>query len=529
MGLYLNPTNDLFVEAVSSEIYVDKTGLIRYTNRVLRTQQKYICVSRPRRFGKSMTAQMLSAYYSRGTDSERIFERLSIGTEESFRKYLNKFDVISINIQEFLSRTNSMDGLISRLKKRLLHELLACYPGNYFDKDDLVETMAEIYAKSSRPFVIIIDEWDCIFREFKDNHDAQDAYLDFLRDWLKDKAYVGLSYMTGILPIKKYGTHSALNMFNEFSMTNPGVLADFVGFTEKEVCSLCDTYHRDIHLMKQWYDGYRLAEGISIYNPRSVVAAMSSGIFDTYWNKTESFEALRIYLDMDMDGLKDKIISLLSGAAQKVDTRTFVNDMTTFAKADDVLTLMIHLGYLAYDFEREEVFIPNQEIQREYVSAISVGGWEIIYQSIEKSFSLLQNVWLGEEDKVAKGVENAHFETSQLQYNDENALSYTVSLAFYAARQYYKLIRELPAGKGFADMVFIPRHRYADKPAIIVELKWAHDADTAIAQVLQKKYPQALQNYAGEILLVGISYDKTTKIHQCRILKINKDSNPLDI
>ena len=529
MGLYLNPTNDLFAEAVSSEIYVDKTDFINYTNRVLRTQQKYICVSRPRRFGKSMTAHMLSAYYSRGTNSKKIFRQLSIGKEAFFEKYLNKFDVISINIQEFLSRTNSMDGLISRLKKRLLHELLISYPGDYFDKDDLAETMAEIYAKSSRPFVIIIDEWDCVFREFKNDHDAQDVYLDFLRDWLKDKAYIGLAYMTGILPIKKYGTHSALNMFNEFSMTNPGVLARFVGFTENEVCSLCDKYHRDFHLMKQWYDGYRLVDGISVYNPRSVVAAMSSGIFDTYWNKTESFEALRIYLDMDMDGLRDKIISLLSGVTQKVDTRTFVNDMTTFAKADDVLTLMIHLGYLAYDFEREEVFIPNQEIQREYVSAISVGGWEMIYQSIEKSFSLLQNVWLGEEDKVAKGVESAHFETSQLQYNDENALSYTVSLAFYAARQYYKLIRELPAGKGFADMVFIPRHRYADKPAIIVELKWAHDADTAIAQVLQKKYPQALQDYAGEILLVGISYDKITKIHQCRILKINKDSNPLDI
>ena len=517
MGLYLNPTNDLFIEAVSSEIYVDKTGLIAYTNRVIRTQQKYICVSRPRRFGKSMTAQMLSAYYGRGVDSKSVFQNLCIAKGETFAKYVNQFDVISINVQEFLSRTNSIDELIIRIRKRLLHELLTSYPGEYFDRDDLAETMAEIYAKTRCPFVIIIDEWDCVFREFKLNHDAQDKYLDFLRDWLKDKAYVALAYMTGILPIKKYGTHSALNMFNEFSMTNPGELAEFVGFTEEEVEALCIKYERDISAMKLWYDGYHFSKDISVYNPRSVVAATMNGIFDTYWNKTESFEALRIYLDMDMDGLRDKIISLISGVPQKIDTRTFVNDMTTFAKADDVLTLMVHLGYLSYDFAREEVCIPNQEIQREYVSAISTGGWDMIYRSIEKSQALLQSVWDGDEAAVAKGVEQAHLETSQLQYNDENALSYTLSLAFYAARQYYTIVREMPAGKGFADMVFVPQRRYADYPAMIVELKWNHTANTAIEQILRKEYPAVLQDYDGQIVLVGVAYDRNTKAHQCMI------------
>lgn len=522
MGIYLNPLSDLFEEAVSSEIYVDKTDLIRYTNSIFRTQQKYICVSRPRRFGKSMTANMLAAYYSRGVDSKALFAKFSLATADTFEKYLNKFDVLSVNMQDFLSRTKVVGELIARLKDRLLRELLHAYPGEYFDKEDLSETMAEIYASTRRPFVVIIDEWDCVFREYKQDNHAQDEYLDFLRDWLKDKAYIGLAYMTGILPIKKYGTHSALNMFNEFSMTNPGVLASFVGFTEDEVRDLCTEYHRDFNQMKQWYDGYKFPRADSVYNPRSVVSALTSGIFDTYWNKTESFEALRIYLDMDMYGLREKIIRLLAGETEKVDTRTFVNDMTTFAKADDVLTLMIHLGYLAYDFEQEEVSIPNLEIQREYVSAMSTGGWEEIFRSIEQSQALLQAVWDCDEEAVAKGIERAHFETSQLQYNDENALSYTISLALYAARQQYAIVRELPAGKGFADMVLVPRPQYGSIPGIIVELKWNKDADTAIKQIIRQEYPLALEDFAGNLLLVGISYERKTKEHHCKIIRVEK-------
>ena len=246
MGIYLNQGNDKFARAINSEIYIDKTMLIEYTNKRLNTMQQNICVSRPRRFGKSMTVDMLEAYYSRGCDSKELFRNYKIVKCDSFGKHLNKYDVITLNMQEFLSESSSMEEMLSLLKKSVLWDLLEEYPDyRYFDTNNLVRTMKDIYVKTKRPFIIIIDEWDCIFREYRDHREEQDKYLDFLRDLLKDKEYIYLAYMTGILPIKKYGTHSALNMFNEFSMTNPDVLAEFVGFTEKEVEALCTKYERN--------------------------------------------------------------------------------------------------------------------------------------------------------------------------------------------------------------------------------------------------------------------------------------------
>ena len=347
MGNYLNPNNDKFQEAVNSAIYVDKTELIKYTNSVLHTTQKCICVSRPRRFGKSMAANMLTAYYSRGCDSRELFSKLQIASEECFEKYLNRYDTIFLNMQEFLSRSKNVEGLIERIKKLLIRELKKEYPDtDYYDDMDLIESMQDVYAESKRPFVIIIDEWDCIFREFKEDRAAQEQYLDFLRDFLKDKGYIHLAYMTGILPIKKYGTHSALNMFTEFSMTNPRQLAEYAGFTEQEVHQLCQERNMSLADMKEWYDGYYFEETGSVYNPRSVVEAVTSGVCDSYWNQTETFEALQMYIDMNFAGLRDDILSMLAGERVSVNIGSFTNDMTTFRTEDDVLTLLIHLGYL---------------------------------------------------------------------------------------------------------------------------------------------------------------------------------------
>ena len=268
-----------------------------------------------------------------------------------------------------------------------------------------------------------------------------------------------------------------------------------------------------------WYDGYQFRDMTSICNPRSVVSAMESGILDTYWTETETFEALKIYIDMNFSGLRDTVVKLMAGGRQKIDTRSFVNDMTTFHSADDVLTLLVHLGYLGYDFDTKEVFIPNREIMGEYVTATRVSQWSEIIHSVLQSDKLLQATWNGDEEAVAKGMEEAHLNTSHLQYNDENALSYTVSLAYYSARQYYTIIRELPTGKGFADMAFLPKKKYADKPAMIVELKWDGTADTALRQIRDKHCTEALKDYTGNILCVGITYDRGSKKHTCRIEK----------
>lgn len=523
MGIYLNPTNEKFQRSLNSEIYVDKSEMIAYTNNVLGTNQQYLCVSRPRRFGKSMALDMLAAYYGRFNDSSLQFDGLKIAKNKSYISHLNRYNVICVNMQEFLSNSNSVDEMLTMLKKRLLFDVRGQYPDvTLFDENNLTFTMQDIYCQEKIPFVILIDEWDCIFREKTGSEDEQKKYLDFLRDWLKDKAYTALVYMTGILPIKKYGSHSALNMFQEFSMTNPREMEEYVGFTETEVMELCEKYGRSFEDMKSWYDGYSFLKVKSVYNPKAVVEATLSGVFDSYWTKTETYEALRTYIEMNYDGLKDMVTQMLAGSHQHINTGRFSNDMTTFENADDVLTLLVHLGYLTYDFEKEEVYIPNREISKEFYNAVEGAGWSEVVTAIRNSRDLLEAVWDMDEECVAEGIEMAHYETSSLQYNDENALSYTISLAFYMAKQYYTIVREYPSGKGFADIVFLPRKKYSNKPALVIELKWDQSACAAIKQIKDKEYPQSLQEYQGNILLVGINYDKKTKKHGCVIEKWKK-------
>ena len=524
MGVYLNPGNDKFYKAINSEIYVDKTGLIQYTNRVFNTMQQNVCVSRPRRFGKSMTANMLAAYYSRGCQSEKLFEEFKITKDPSFKQHLNRYNVFFMNMQEFLSRSKTVEKMIFRISQLLMRDLKQEYPDiAYFDETDLAESMQDVYQHTGCPFVIIIDEWDCIFREYKEDKKAQEQYLDFLRDFLKDKSYIHLAYMTGILPVKKYGTHSALNMFDEFSMIYAGPLAEYVGFTESEVKSLCDRYHMDMEEIREWYDGYHFENCGSVYNPRSVVNAMLFGAIRNYWNMTESFEALQTYIDMNFDGLKDDVLSMLAGEHIPVNTGNFTNDMTTFRDENDVLTLLIHLGYLSCDSKEQSVCIPNNEIQNEYVNAVSVSDWGEVSKALKHSADLLHAIWKENEQAVAEGMERAHFETSHLQYNDENALSYTISLALYAAKNYYMIYREFPTGKGFADMIFLPRRKFQEKPALVVELKWDKSAGGAIRQIKEKQYCRSLEEYKGNILLVGINYSKKDKTHQCVIEKMTKN------
>lgn len=420
MGNYLNPDISTFARVVNSEIYVDKTGLIEYTNRSAKTLQSYICISRPRRFGKSIAANMLSAYYTCEYDSRELFSNLKIASSDSYEKHLNKYDVIFLNMQEFLSQSSNVEEMLSLLKKSVIWDLLDKYPDfRYFDETNLMRTLQDIYNKTKRPFVVIIDEWDCIFREYITDKKAQEKYLDFLRDLLKDKGYVGLAYMTGILPIKKYGTHSALNMFDEFSMIDPGPLAEYVGFTE-EVSELCERYGMDMQELKSWYDGYSFEGAPSIYSPRSVVSCMRFGKFGNYWNQTETFEALKMYIDMNFEGLRDDVLSMIAGESVPVNTGSFTNDMATFHTEDDVLTLLIHLGYLAYDYDNKTVKIPNNEVRAEYVSSV-------------------------------------------------------------------------------------------------VELKWNESANGAIEQIKKKEYCKSLEEYKGNILLVGVNYNKKTKKHECII------------
>lgn len=522
MGIYLNPDNVSFQEALNSEIYIDKSRLIQYTNKVLKTKQKYISVSRPRRFGKSMAADMLTAYYSKGCNSKDLFSKLKISKSDSFEKHLNQYNVIHLNMQEFLSESDSIEEMLKMIQKTILFDLTEEFPDvRYFDNTKLLRSFRDVFAKYGVPFVFVIDEWDCIFRMHKNDLESQKKYLDFLRNLLKDQSYVALAYMTGILPIKKYGEHSALNMFTEISMTDPRECAEFTGFTENEVWALCEHYNMPFDETKSWYDGYNLM-GISIYNPRSVVMSMTGGYFNNYWTSTETYEALKEYIELNHDGLRDKVIQMIAGEKVKINPEKFQNDMTTFKSADDVLTLLVHLGYLTFDFHTKEVWIPNSEVRQEFINSIEDGGWEHVMKAIRQSDVLIDATLNGDEKKVAEIIEQVHQDnTSILQYNDENSLSCVLSLAYYSAQKSYIITREAPAGKGYADLVFVPR-RTSHLPAIIVELKCDHSVEEAIEQIKKKDYTDCFKDYSGEMVLVGINYDRKSKEHTCRIERTKK-------
>lgn len=523
MGIYLNPDNDGFWTAVRSEIYVDKTELIAYTNKCLNTEQKYICVSRPRRFGKSIALKMLAAYYSCGCDSKELFENFKINKEETFAEQLNKYDVIFLNVQQFLIRAKKQE-VAEYLERVVIEEIREVYGDLFPERTTILsEVLEKIYVKTKKKFVFLIDEWDCVMRERQESEVLQKQYLDFLRDLLKDQPYVALVYMTGILPVKKYGVHSALNMFWEYSMTDQFAFEEYTGFTENEVQELCVRYNMDFAQVSDWYDGYSLRQFRHIYNPRSVVAVMKNHVFSSYWTSTETYDALKTYIDMDFDGLRSDIAHMLGGGRVRVNTFSFQNDMRNFNTKDDVLTLLIHLGYLAYDAEREEAFIPNKEIIKEFENAMSNGGWAEIMRVLKASEKLLEDTLNGNEQGVAEALDRAHMEVSSiLTYNDENSLGCAIGLAYYSARKDYKLLRELPTGRGFADIVFLPLP-HTNKPAMVVELKYDKSVQTALQQIKDRQYTQALEGYRGEALLVGISYDKnsTEKAHSCLIEKMD--------
>ncbi len=531
MGTYLNPGKKGF-EIILNGGYVDKTGLIDYVNGTLDTPLKLTSVSRPRRFGKSFAAKMLCAYYDAGCDSHALFEGLEISKKESFEKHLNKYDVIYLDITWFISRSRTREvDIIKDMQMAVIRELGEAFPDCVGEGEVyLPDAMASISQRTGRRFFVIIDEWDALFREAKDDSGLQEAYIQLLRGLFKggittDEVIVG-AYMTGILPIKKYGTESALTDFQEYTMVNPDELLPYVGFSESEVKSLCERTGVDYEKMRCWYDGYSYEDLGSVYNPNSVMLAIRKKKFRSYWKASETFESLKSYITSGFDGLKDAIVLMLGGARVKVDTGTFQNDLVSYGSRDDVLTLLVHLGYLAYDANGEEVYIPNLEVADAFKTAVKGTKWNEVNKALSQSEKLLDATLCGDGQTVAEALEMAH-ETcsSSLAYNDENSLACAIMLAYYTAQNYYEIFRELPSGKGFADYAFIPR-RGVDKPPLLIELKFNKSADSAIKQIHEKRYCGKLMGFGEKCLLVGVNYDKDAKgenqkHHSCVIEEMN--------
>lgn len=528
MGMFVNPGNDAFQVALNSEIYVDKTGLLQYTNRVMNTLQGYICNSRPRRFGKSITANMLTAYYSRGCNSQEMFSGLEISKSADFKEHLNKYDVIHLDVQWCLEPAGGAQNVVSYITEKTIEELREYYPGELPENTrSLPEALSRIHAVTGKKFIVIIDEWDVLIRDESANKKVQEEYINFLRGMFKGTEptkYIRLAYLTGILPVKKEKTQSALNNFDEFTMLESANLAQYIGFTEEEVIKLCEKYHKDFERVKKWYDGYILEE-YQVYNPKAVVSTLLKGRFRSYWSETASYETIIPLVNRDFDGLKTAIIEMLSGISVKVNTSTFKNDTVSFKNRDDVLTYLIHLGYLAYNQSDQTAFIPNEEIRQELTIAVESTKWNEWVDFQRESEKLLNATLDMNGEEVAFRIEKIHTEfASSIQYHDENSLSSVLAIAYLGAMQYYfKPVRELPTGRGFADFVFIPKPEYRSYyPAIIAELKWNKNAQTALNQIKDRKYPSSVLNYTGEILLVGINYDRKSKEHWCIIEKYEK-------
>ena len=525
MGIYINKGNEDFRRVRRGE-YVDKSGLIAIVNNTLFSEKCFSCVTRSRRFGKTLAAKMLCAYYDHSCDSRELFSDLEIAKDPSFEEHLNKYPVIYLDMTRFTTQANN-NGIVQEIEKRLTAEIIEAYPNiPKRDDDDMMDFLLHIADKTGERFIFIIDEWDAICRINTPHTQGMDEYVNWLRRMFKDvtamKAFAGV-YMTGILPIKKYETQSALNNFIEYSMVEPRKMAPYFGFTKDEVQMLADKYNMDYDELEKWYDGYQIGDDKSMFNPNSVIQAVDIGRCRSFWASTGSFDTVTGYIRMNFDGLKDDIICMLSGGRVKVEPTGFQNDMAIIRSKDDVLTVLIHLGYLSYNWRKNECYIPNREVAGEMINAVKENRWEIVVQALQQSERLMEATLRGDAGTVARMVDAAHTEnTSILSYNDENSLACVISLAYYYARNDYHIHREYPTGSGYADLVMIPR-KNIQSPALVIELKCNKDAQTAIDQIKQKNYPVQVANYVGDILLVGINYDKKNKAHQCTIERLKKE------
>lgn len=522
MGNYINIGNSSFKEAREGG-FIDKSSLIAEVNSTLGTKNKRICVTRSRRFGKSTAADMLCAYYDKSCDSRDLFRGLSIEADPTFEKHLNKYSVIFVSLATFTTKFDHDPEIVKKMEQTLMHDIHGDFPDvEMRPQDDLMDLLSRIAQSKGEKFFMIIDEWDAIMREFRNSDTVMVHYVKFLRRLFKDpitsRVFVG-AYLTGILPIMKDWTQSALNNFDEYTMIEADQFARHFGFTSEEVKALCLKHGMDINEMKKWYDGYQIGDEPSMYNPNSVISAIKRNKCRNYWCSTGAYEAITKYIKKNFEGLKDDIISMLAGGRCKVDYTKFSNDLEVIKSKDDVLTVLIHLGYLSYDSTDKKCYIPNLEVREEMRHAVEDVNWPVVTKAIEASDALLQSLLDGDAMAVAKGLEEVHEnETSILSYNDENSLACVMKLAFYSAQDDYIIHRELATGKGFADLTFIPRPN-VDKPGIIMELKCNKDTATALQQIKAKNYAAKVCQYTTDIIYVGINYDVDSKMHTCEIEK----------
>ena len=545
---------------MASPIYVDKSMLVAEINRIVKTNKRFVCVSRSRRFGKTMAGNMLCAYFSKGCDSRNLFTKLKISKDPSFEKYLNKFNVIKLDVNAFYSNLSKkeQEERIDRKTRDItpifngavVKELIPAFPNCKITEDDsIADALLKIYATTGEQFVVILDEYDVLIRE-RVSEQVFKSYLNFLNAMFKNgdlAPAIALAYITGILPVVRDKVQSKLNVFREYTMIGAGRLSEFVGFTAEETQKLCSENGLDFEECKRWYDGYNL-NGIEIYSPNSIVEAIDNGKVKSYWTQTGSYEALKNYILMDFEGILQDVKTMVGGGRVEVHVSSFLNTMTDFHNKDDVFTYLIHLGYLAYDEDTEQCYIPNREIRDQWILSVQQSpDYKGLMELVNASKQLIESTIESDAAAVAIALNKAHEQIcNNLNYNNEGTFQAVICLAYFYANLKYTIVKEMPnrremhrqaclsvypsrqasrsaqmpAGKGVADVVMIPY--VPNTPALIIELKRNKSELTALTQIRAKKYGSALEKYSGDLLFVGVNYDEQTREHKCVIEKFVK-------
>lgn len=524
MGIYLNPNSENFKRSISADIYVDKTMMLEAINRFIDKGNNYICVSRPRRFGKTIAGNMLSAYYSKGCDSRELFAPFKISRTPNFEEKLNQYNVIKIDVNSEYQNTRDRENLIDILSEKIKKEMRKVFPAvELTEEDTLAEAILKVYAETEETFILILDEYDVLVREQAD--EALFArYLSFLNGLFKSdtlRPAISLAYLTGILPVVRDKIQSKLNNFEEYTILDAGELAEYIGFTADEVQALCKEHNVDYNECQRWYDGYR-QHGYEIYNPESVVKCILKKNFASYWGKTSTYEAIAERIRQNFAGTREAVVKMIAGENVDVSPGRYMNTMSAFTSRNDLFAYLIHIGYLAYNLEEGTCRIPNKEVRQEWFYAIEANDdYAVTNQIIESSKELLNDTLQGEEEAVAKALDISHIHvTSNRSYNNEDALQSAIYLSYIYALNQYTVVKEMTAGRGFADVVFIPF--VPDRAAMIIELKRNDSAESAIDQIRNKQYFDSLSHYQGDLLFVGINYDEKEKTHTCKIERFIK-------
>lgn len=534
MGAYLKSKTAyiLYKSEVEKPYFVDKTALLKELFPLVKAGNSHICITRPRRFGKTVMANMIAAFFSNACDVRDIFTRLDIAKDERYSEYLNHYPVIHISFNDISRQNMTYDQYISRIETRLIRDLKKEYPEiGLDDADSAVDALTDINMENETArFIFVLDEWDYIFHQDFVTETDKKNYLSFLRSLLKDRPYVQFAYMTGILPIAKYSSGSELNMFAEYTMAAEEKFSEYFGFTEQEVDDLYQRYLKansnpriTREGIRRWYNGYHTFSGERVYNPRSVVYALGNNNLGNYWTSSGPYDEIFYYIDNNVDAVRDELALMVSGIAVPTTIMEYAATSQSLKTKEEIMSAMVVYGFLSY--EDGKVSIPNKELMDRFADMLKKeASLGYVYHLAKESERMLNATLTGDTDTMSEILGFAHdTETPLLSYNNETELTAVVNLVYLSARNTYRIEREEKAGKGYVDFIFYPEtDRSAD--CIILELKVDHSPEEAIKQIKQRNYALRFsgkigekKRYSGRILAVGISYDKEKKKHHCKV------------